>query len=114
MDQDRFGAAVTSRLGKLFDWLLRLGWGGTTYPPSAMDASPTDVALGHTSKPSVSSGINTTHPLLSSQMPGPFADWDVVLLASQVLFSAVAIIWLGAHGALRRPPSASPSKGTSK
>ncbi|KAK0628214.1 signal peptide peptidase-domain-containing protein [Bombardia bombarda] len=40
-----------------------------------------------------------------------------LLLEAQVIFSALAIIWLGAHGSLRRPPSAAPSKpkdGTAK
>lgn len=57
----------------------------------------------------------------SSSAPGPEpaatpsdSDFSLVrLLESQyllVIVSALAIIWLGAHGSLRRPPSAAPAK----
>jgi len=45
-----------------------------------------------------------------------FLKRDFLLVEAQVVLSALAIIWLGAHSSLRRPPSAAPthSKGKKK
>ncbi|KAF6837473.1 signal peptide peptidase [Colletotrichum plurivorum] len=64
---------------------------------------------------------NLTNGNLTSVMnatAGPFLDaqWDVAKIASfltmeaKLIFGALAIIWIGAHGSLRRPPSAAPAK----
>ncbi|KAJ3503375.1 hypothetical protein NM208_g16528 [Fusarium decemcellulare] len=37
-------------------------------------------------------------------------DLDFLLLELKLVFSAIGIIYLGAHAALRRPPSAAPAK----
>ncbi|KAH7157543.1 signal peptide peptidase-domain-containing protein [Dactylonectria estremocensis] len=39
-----------------------------------------------------------------------FQDLDFLLLEVKLIFSALGIIYLGAHAALRRPPSAAPTK----
>ncbi|KAJ9155471.1 Signal peptide peptidase [Pleurostoma richardsiae] len=36
---------------------------------------------------------------------------SMLLMEARLVFTALAVIYLGAHGALRRPPSASPPKG---
>lgn len=38
------------------------------------------------------------------------ANWDLLVLESRIVFTALGCIYIGAHGALRRPPSATPSK----
>ncbi|KXJ93909.1 signal peptide peptidase-domain-containing protein [Microdochium bolleyi] len=37
-------------------------------------------------------------------------NWDLLALEFRIVFTALACIYIGAHGALRRPPSATPSK----
>ena len=51
----------------------------------------------------------------------PYAfDWemflrpDVLWFDAQVIFGALTVIWLGAHGSLRRPPSAAPAESEDK
>lgn len=44
----------------------------------------------------------------SSSSWGLLGNLDFMLLESKLVFTAVAIIFIGAHGALRRPPSAAP------
>ncbi|KAH8729592.1 signal peptide peptidase-domain-containing protein [Ilyonectria robusta] len=56
-------------------------------------------------------GLNST----VGDLGGPsflqyFQDLDFLLLEAKLVFSALAIIYLGAHSALRRPPSAAPAK----
>ncbi|KAK3383529.1 signal peptide peptidase-domain-containing protein [Lasiosphaeria ovina] len=54
---------------------------------------------------------NSTH----DAAPAPFAlgmlaQPSFLLFEAQVILSALGIIWIGAHGSLRRPPSAAPAK----
>lgn len=37
-------------------------------------------------------------------------NWDLFVLEFRIVFTALACIYIGAHGALRRPPSAAPAK----
>ncbi|KAK3949920.1 signal peptide peptidase-domain-containing protein [Pseudoneurospora amorphoporcata] len=39
---------------------------------------------------------------------------EVLLFDAQVIFGALTIIWLGAHGSIRRPPSAGPAESEDK
>lgn len=39
---------------------------------------------------------------------------DLLLFDAQVIFGALTVIWLGAHGSLRRPPSAAPAESEDK
>ncbi|KAH7037319.1 signal peptide peptidase-domain-containing protein [Microdochium trichocladiopsis] len=58
---------------------------------------------------------NTTSPLtFSEQLSGLpqflLENWDLFVLEFRIVFTALACIYIGAHGALRRPPSAVPAK----
>lgn len=54
---------------------------------------------------------NTTANSTAAQKPSSAtsAQLEVLFIALQVTLSALAIIWLGAHASLRRPPSAAPA-----
>lgn len=39
---------------------------------------------------------------------------EVLLFDAQIIFGALTVIWLGAHGSLRRPPSAAPAESEDK
>jgi len=63
------------------------------------------------------SSSNSTNPstvTTESLFYSLFLDPAFIAGQAQVLFSALSIIWLGAHASLRRPPSAAPAKTRGK
>ncbi|KAL1859527.1 hypothetical protein VTK73DRAFT_7571 [Phialemonium thermophilum] len=70
-------------------------------PPSTADVAPqnaTNVTTQHAGSGWQAQALNL------------FADWDYLALNAKITLSAMAIIYLGAHSSLRRPPSAAPAK----
>lgn len=57
-------------------------------------------------------GLNTTlsGTTLTETIWDTLQDWSFLLLEFKLIFSALGIIYVGSHAALRRPPSAAPSK----
>ncbi|KAL0475332.1 signal peptide peptidase domain-containing protein [Neurospora intermedia] len=69
------------------------------------------------------SAVNATGTTLPSPVPDatPYTfHWEMLLRSevlwfdAQVIFGALTVIWLGAHGSLRRPPSAAPPESEDK
>ena len=56
----------------------------------------------------VNTTVNGTAPL--ETVWETLRDFDFLLLEAKLVFSALGIIYVGAHAALRRPPSAAPAK----
>lgn len=71
---------------------------------------PFDEVAQNLTSDNLTNAINTTASALSN------TQWDAAKIASfmtmeaKLIFGALAIIWIGAHGSLRRPPSAAPAK----
>jgi minor histocompatibility antigen H13 len=56
-------------------------------------------------------GLNTTmNGTSTTSILAHLQDVNFILLQAKIVFGAMGIIYLGAHAALRRPPSAAPSK----
>ncbi|TPX18987.1 uncharacterized protein E0L32_011304 [Thyridium curvatum] len=70
---------------------------------TAVDMNVTSNATAYASSPPISSPLSF---LLYHK--------DLIILQTQLVSSALGIIYLGAHGALRRPPSAAPPDKTKK
>jgi minor histocompatibility antigen H13 len=53
---------------------------------------------------------STTNDTVTSSILANLQDVNFILLEAKIIFGAMGIIYLGAHAALRRPPSAAPPK----
>ena len=58
--------------------------------------------------------LNSTAPSSSGSAWETLRDLDFLLLEAKLVFSALGIIYVGSHAALRRPPSAAPAPSRKK
>lgn len=111
MVNDTFLESLTLRISQVVKWFVVAISQETTEPTaSTVMAAPTETITIDASplpEPSQAAHLDPASALTM------FAQKDFLILAAEVTLSAMAIIWLGAHGALRRPPSAAPRKGKS-
>ncbi|QUC18092.1 uncharacterized protein UV8b_02333 [Ustilaginoidea virens] len=73
-------------------------------------ANATEVDVLNASAASSSSSSSTTTTTTTTTTP--LQDVDFLLLELKLVLSALGIIYLGSHAALRRPPSAAPRRGS--
>jgi minor histocompatibility antigen H13 len=103
MDQDDLHQTLATRVRQALGWLMN----------TASKHNTTNDTAAAVLANNVSDQLNAT-AASTGQEAAQFIDLDAIIISAQVVVSACLIIWLGAHGALRRPPSAAPSKGKSK
>jgi minor histocompatibility antigen H13 len=104
MDADTLQQTLGSRIRRIIDWIMGHSLGSSKEMSQAAGSNMSEFDLAN-----VTSATNTT----SSSATAPAAwsiDIDAIIVFSQLVLSAVFIIYLGAHGALRRPPSAAVRK----